>query len=272
MKQTPLVSVLMPAYNQAEYISEAIDSLQRQTYKNWEVAIVDDGSPDNVAEIVAEYVASDPRIKFYHTDNQGVSAARNFAASKTSGELIIPLDADDTFHPEYIARCVEAFQNTSDLKVVYCRWKMFGVTKKTPSVAYANYENLLINNSIFCSAMYRREDFERIGGYDIQIPFGFEDWEFWISLLDKDSKVLQIDQPLFNYRIKKKSRSSDVNAENNRLETLEYIYRKHQDKYCDAFPDILHRLQRLKYYEYRDNKWKKRSLLSRLWHAFKGTI
>lgn len=272
MSEKPLVSVLMPAYNQAEYVSEAIESLLTQTYTNWELAVVDDGSPDNVAEIVKKYTDSDPRIKFYHTENQGVSAARNFAAAHTSGELILPLDADDIFEPEYMELCVKKFTEDSSVKVVYCNWQMFGAQTDSPPLSYKGYEDLLISNTIFSAAMYRRSDFESIGGYDTLIPFGFEDWDFWISLLDKNSKVYQIPRKLFNYRIKAASRSVNINIENNQRITREYIYKKHLADYMECFPDFINILRRLQYLERRNKKWEKRSLPSRLWHAIKGTI
>lgn len=272
MNNEPLVSVLMPAYNQAQYISDALDSLLNQTYTNWECAIVDDGSPDNVAAVVEKYVESDPRIKFYHTDNRGVSAARNFAASNTSGEFIIPLDADDYFEPQYISSCIESFKKNRNLDLVYCKWRMFGDPHKSLDVAYIDYKNLLIANTIFSAAMYRRTDFERVGGYDTKIPFGFEDWEFWISLLNKDSKVYQIPKKLFNYRIKNTSRNTVTNIEENKKSTLAYICKKHIDTYLDFYPDLIYIIQWHKYYERRNEKWKNRPLLSRLWHAIKGTI
>ncbi len=272
MTENPLVSVLMPAYNQAEYVSEAIESLLTQTYTNWELAIVDDGSPDNVAEVVKKYTDSDPRIKFYHTENGGVSAARNYAAAQTSGELILPLDADDTFDPEYMELCVKIFREDPSVKVVYCNWQMFGDRTDSSPLGYNGYADLLTSNTIFSAAMYHREDFNRIGGYDTQIPFGFEDWDFWISLLDPDSEVYQIPRKLFNYRIKDASRSSDVNVENNQRITREYIYKKHINDYMLCFPDFIDILRRLQYLERRNEKWKKRSLPSRLWHAVKGTI
>lgn len=272
MSEKPLVSVLMPAYNQAEYVSEAIESLLTQTYTNWELAVVDDGSPDNVAEIVKKYTDSDPRIKFYHTENQGVSAARNFAAAHTSGELILPLDADDTFEPEYMELCVSKLAEDPSVKVVYCEWNMFGERTGSPPLSYKGYEDMLISNTIFSAAMYRRKDFVRVGGYDTHIPFGFEDWDFWISLLDKNSIVYQIPRKLFNYRIKEASRSVDINIENNQRITREYIYKKHLSDYLECFPDFIGILRRLQHLEYRNKKWENRSMPSRLWHAVKGTI
>lgn len=268
--KAPKVSVLMPAYRQAEYIAEALDSLIAQSYRNWEVAVVDDGSPDDVASVVAPYAEKDPRIRFYHTENHGVSAARNYAASVTDGELIIPLDADDRFHPDYVARCVECFLADPQLSVCYCRWRFFGRTKYTPGLEYSGYDSLLIDNSIFCSAMYRRSDFERIGGYDVAIPFGFEDWEFWIRMLASGGKVAQIPEELFYYRIKKKSRSTEL--EDRKRECLRYIYAKHKALYDLHFPDFLSDMQELSRYRRRLAKWPRRSFPSRLWHAIRGTV
>lgn len=272
MDNKPLVSVLMPAYNQAQYIKDALDSLLNQTYRNWEVAVVDDGSPDNVAEIVKPYAEKDARIRFYHTENGGLPAARNFAASVTSGEYIIPLDADDIFKPDYIEKCITAFQKNPELDVVYCQWKMFGATHRTPKLVYTGYHDLLIYNSIFCAAMYRRSDFNRIGGYDTGIPYAFEDWEFWIRLLHDDSKVYQIPEQLFLYRIKSTSMSTDSKKEDKQATTHKYIFRKHMDLYLRQFPDYISVLQQNAYFRHRNEKWKRRSLFSRLWYALKGTI
>ncbi|MDE5842483.1 MAG: glycosyltransferase family 2 protein [Muribaculaceae bacterium] len=297
MKDLPKVAVLMPAYKQAEYIREALDSLQAQTYTDWECAVVDDGSPDAVATIVEEYSRRDARIRFYHTPNHGVSAARNYAASVTSAPFIIPLDADDTFEPEYIQECIDILRNNPDVRVVYSHWQFFGATSYTPPLVYTDYRDLLMTNRIFCSAMYRRADFERIGGYDENIPFGFEDWEFWIRLLaptnssdnaapesnsgedtpsDKEiqpGKVIQIDRALFNYRIKQQSRSTAVDSvRSRREECLNYIYNKNLDIYNHFFPDFLNILNRYADFERRLDKWRHRSLLSRLWHALTGKI
>lgn len=224
MKHNPLVSVIMPAYKQAEYIGEALDSLLNQTYKGWEVIVVDDGSPDNVAQIVETYSKQDSRIKFYHTENHGVSAARNFAASKSEGEYLLPLDADDKIAPTYIQKCVEHFEKYPETTLVYCQWKYFGTKNKATPLRYKGYKHLLIENSIFNCAMFRKCDFDRVGGYDENMLSALEDWEFLIRLLNEDSVVYQIPEVLFFYRIKPVSRNTvslhsyDVNN---------YIYEKH---------------------------------------------
>lgn len=274
------VAILMPAYNQASYIRDALDSLIAQTYENWECAIVDDGSPDDVAAIARDYAARDPRIRFYHTPNRGVSAARNFAASVTSAPYLLPLDADDKFHPKYIESCIREFERNPNSKVVYCKWKFFDFKNYTPDLQFTTYRDLLMANSIFCSGMYRRKDFDRIGGYDEEIPFGFEDWEFWIRLIAPENltdgeagDVIQIDRELFYYRIKRRSRSSEVESDEQRKrECFAYIYNKNRDIYHRFFPDMLSILTRYSYLEAKMEKWKRRSVISRLWHAITGRI
>lgn len=266
----PLVSVLMPAYAQAEYVAEALDSLLVQTYADWEVAVVDDGSPDNVADIVAPYVAKDSRVRFYHTENHGLSGTRNFAARNTSGKYIVALDADDVLAPQYLERCVAALEKDSCVKVAYTDWQFFGASRKTPRLRYKGYRSLLINNDIYCTAMYRREDYDRVGGYDEKIPHGFEDWELWLRILDENAVVAFIPERLFRYRIKTVSMSTQLHGRERREETCAYIYDKHRDKYDAFFGNRLSELQRLDALEYRLDKWRRRSVWSRLWYAITG--
>lgn len=272
MKNQPLVSVLMPAYNQADYVAEALDSLLAQTYRNWEVAVVDDGSPDRVAEIVAPYAERDSRIRFYHTENRGVSGARNFASSVTSGDLILPLDADNILLPDFIEACVAEFDKNPDTRLVYTDWEWFGAQTGGLDNTYRGYVRLLVDNVIDNTAMYRREDFLRVGGYDSGIPYGYEDWEFWIRLLDRDARVSRIPRKLFRYRIRAVSRNSVMKQEEKRQASIDYIRKKHARIYQQHIPDFIDKIRELGYLEYRGEKWARRSLWSRLWYAFKGKI
>lgn len=265
----PLVSVIMPAYNQAQYIAEAIESVKAQTYSNWELAIVDDGSPDNVAEVVKKYTESDSRIKFYHTDNHGLSAARNYAVAHTSGSLIIPLDADDVFHPKYVEECVNRFKSHPETKVVYCQWKFFGAKNKTPKLSYTSYGDLVTRNSIFASAMYRREDFDRVGGYDEAMRVGWEDWDMWVRILDEDSVVYQIPRRYFRYRIKEVSMTTLIKGEENSQKLFEYVFKKHYDKFVKYHGSESLRMWKLIGQTYQIKRWRDRPLLERLWHTFR---
>ena len=105
----PLISIIVPCYNKAVYLTDALDSVLNQTYLNWECIIIDDGSPDATASIAKEYLNKDKRFKYYYQDNQGVSLARNNGIKRSSGKFILPLDADDIIEPTYIEKALKHF-------------------------------------------------------------------------------------------------------------------------------------------------------------------
>ncbi|MDE6301728.1 MAG: glycosyltransferase [Muribaculaceae bacterium] len=269
-EQTPKVSVIMPAYRQAEYVGDAIRSVLSQTFTDWELLIGDDGSPDNVAEEVEKVSGGDPRIRFFSFENRGLSGARNFLAGRAAGIYLLPLDADDMLHPSYIEKCLAEFNRHPDAAVVYSKWRGFGASSHVRDIAYTGYRDLLADNSIFASAMFRKSDFKRIGGYDESMTIGFEDWEFWIRMLDEDSVVLQIPEPLFMYRRKKESMSVTASRPDKEARVLRYISEKHSDKYERYYPDRLADIKELYKMRRRVAKWKRRSIFSRLWYAVTG--
>ncbi|UCC23545.1 MAG: glycosyltransferase, partial [Planctomycetota bacterium] len=112
-----LVSVIMPAYNAAEHIAEAIESVLIQNYRNFELIIVDDGSTDNTRDIVAGF--KDEKIKYFHKQNAGPSSARNFAIKQARGQYIMPLDADDMMTPDFIASHLQEFKKHPEADLVY---------------------------------------------------------------------------------------------------------------------------------------------------------
>ncbi len=228
----PVVSVIMAAYGQEEYVAEALDSVIGQSYQDWEVIVVDDGSPDNVAEIVEEYARRDLRIRFYHTENRGVSAARNFAVGQSRGEFLLPLDADDTIERVYMEKCIARFRECPETDVVYSQWRFFGIDTHTRDLKpYEDYATELIENRIFVSAMFRKSRFIEVGGYDERMLSGYEDWEFWIRFLDEGSKVTMIRERLLNYRQKEASRNSDAVRGQNAFDLELYLLSKHREKY-----------------------------------------
>lgn len=205
LNEKGMVSVIVPCYNQAIYLPEALNSLLAQTYQCWEAIVVNDGSPDETEKVALEYTRKDSRIKYVFKENGGLSSARNKGIELAQGEFILPLDADDIIHPEYMEKAMEAFEDNPFLKLVFCRGVFFGVKNKVWNLRYEGYEELLQRNHIFCSAFFRRSDCMAIGGYDENMRKGHEDWEFFIRLLDENSLVYQIPSPLFYYRVKEQS-------------------------------------------------------------------
>jgi glycosyltransferase involved in cell wall biosynthesis len=213
--QESLISIIIACYNQGEYLSEAIDSILNQTISNWECIVVNDGSTDNTEEVALNYCSIDPRLKYVNKRNGGLSSARNFGIYRSSGAFIVCLDADDKLAPTYLEACLKEFFENPNTKVVYTEARKFDFEDIKWDIKPYTYDRLLSTNMIFCSAMFKKEDWLRVGGYDELVVNGLEDWEFWLRILDSDSIVKRIPQELFFYRVKefsmfKKMQTHDI--------------------------------------------------------------
>ena len=218
-----MVSIIVPLYNQAEYLPETLDSVLKQTTADWECIIVNDGSLDNAEEVAKQYVERDSRIKYYYKENGGLSDARNYGIAKSSGEYILPLDADDMIAPSYVQKAASVLDNNSSVKVVYCIAELFGEQSGVWDLPPYSFEGLLYNNMIFCTAMYRRSDYLQTDGYSLEMS-ALEDWDFWLTLLEKGGDVYQIPEVCFLYRIRLGSMVRSVDKElNNSLKMKIYI-------------------------------------------------
>lgn len=242
------VSIIVPCFRQADYLPEALDSVLAQTYQNWECVIVNDGSPDNTEEVVKRYLLQDPRFKYIKQQNRGPAVARNVGIENSCGEFILPLDADDLIASSYLERAVKVFAQNANTKLVYCKAVKFGLINEPWVLDDFDYDRFIWDNCIFCTAMYKRIDYLKTGGYNVNMTHGLEDWDFYLSLLQKDDIVFCIDESLFHYRIKQLSRTTEMLRQNQK-EMLVQICKNHADIY-DPFKNrviIYHReLQKLK--------------------------
>jgi glycosyltransferase involved in cell wall biosynthesis len=230
----PTVSVIMPCYNQAIYLTDSIQSLQAQTLSDWECIIVSDDSPDDTEQVALEFCKYDPRIKYVWQKNAGPSSARNKGISLAQGEFILPLDADDKIGNRYLEEAVNVFETQDSVSLVYCQAEKFGGVHEFWKLADFRYPDLLKYNMVFCSALFRKTDWERVGGYDETLRKGWEDWEFWIRLLDEHSKVVKLDAVHFYYRIREQSRQASMN--NSDFEEIGwYNFLKHLPVYRKFF-------------------------------------
>ena len=178
---TKSVSIIVPCYKQAEYLPETLDSVLAQTYQNWECVIVNDGSPDNTEVIARKYLDKDARFRYVWQENKGLASARNTGISNSDGEFILPLDSDDIILPTYIEKAVNHFAMNPETKLVYCKAEFFGRINQKWDLKKYNYDSLIWNNCIFCSAVYRRCDYDATQGYNPNMINGFEDWDLWLS-------------------------------------------------------------------------------------------
>ncbi len=225
-----MISVVIPAYNQAAYLPETLESVLCQTEQDWECIIVNDGSTDHTEEVSLQYVEKDSRFKYFRKENGGLSDARNYGILKSSGRYILPLDSDDLIAPAYLKEAVVILENNPSVKVVYCNAELFGEKTGLWELPSYSFDWLLHSNMIFCTSMFRKSDYLQTKGYSLEMKGGFEDWDFWLSLLETGGEVHKIQETYFFYRIRTNSmvRSMDPVVER-RLKLT--IYKNHIDTY-----------------------------------------
>lgn len=196
----PIISIIVPCYNAQEFLRETLDCLKKQTLENWECVIVNDGSSDGTVEIAKEYVNTDNRYILVNKPNGGLADARNAGIKASHGKYILPLDADDLISPSYAETAISYLEKHPKNKIVYCEAEKFGTETGKWIFPDFSYEGLLWANPFFCSSIYRRSDYDKTRGYDANMRYGFEDWDFWLSFINEDDEVYKIPQTMFWYR------------------------------------------------------------------------
>jgi glycosyltransferase involved in cell wall biosynthesis len=223
-----IVSIIIPCFNHGAFLKEAIDSVLNSTYKLVEIIIVDDGSTDNTSEVAAEIIRNNPGVSYFYQANQGPSCARNKGISLAKGKFILPLDADDKISHHYIENALDAIRNNPKIVLVYCNAEYFGLKAGLWNLKEFSLKRLAVDNMIFSCALFRKEDWERVGGYSSELIGGWEDWEFWISILKTGGNVHKLDLTGFFYRIHHCSRRKSTTKAIER-ETVAFINHKHHD-------------------------------------------
>lgn len=240
----PMVSVVMPCYNDGATIGEAVASALNQTYPYLEVVVVDDGSTDPATQ--AWFAGpKDARVRTLSTHHLGPSQARNAAIEAAAGAYILPLDSDDTIEPTYVEKAVALLEARPQVGVVYCQADLFGASKGRWDLLDYSLENMLVDNMVFVTALFRRAHWVDIGGFSPELKDGMEDYDFWLSFLERDLEIVQIPEVLFHYRIKEASRTTRFSQD---LKTMQATYRtlyqrhlplyhRYQDLYAMALRD-----------------------------------
>lgn len=220
------VSIIMPCYNQGKYVREAIESVLHQTYKNIEIVCVNDASLDNSNDIIQNILSElnpDNFIYINHKENKGVITTRNEAIEIATGEYILPLDADDTIEPTYVEKAVNILDENPDVGIVYCWVNNFWKDSKSQISKWKDFDisKELFLNSIVNTSMYRKSDFLLVGGYKSYMNKGWEDWDLWLSIIEKGFKAHLIKEVLFNYR-----RKFFDSRSNSAAKSIAHLYRE----------------------------------------------
>ncbi|MDD5008117.1 MAG: glycosyltransferase [Syntrophorhabdaceae bacterium] len=229
------ISVIIPCYNHGEYIEEAVESVLGQTYQDIEIIIINDGSTDELTNrLLSGYTK--PKTRVLATPHQGLADARNEGIKESRGEYILPLDADDTIGSRYAEEAVKILDNDANVGIVYCEAEMFGEKTGRWNLREYSLQHELVGNRIFCSAFFRRQDWEAAGGYNPNMLYGYEDWDLWLSLIELGRGVYKLPEVHFFYRVRKDSMVQKIDEEKRRF-LLRQIYLNHLPLYGREFPD-----------------------------------
>lgn len=228
------VSIIVPCYNQGIYLSEALDSVLKQTYQNWECIIINDGSTDSTETVANEYCHKDNRFRYIYQNNQGVCAARNNAIHSSSGEFILPLDSDDRIAPTLLEKSVKLMESDSHIGIIHSKSELFGDVHGLYLVPEYSIDRMLLDNCIHNTSMFRRPDYDKTKGYNPCMSEGIEDWDFWLSIIELGGVVKTIDEVLNYYRIKKVSRNTSIKSKTDYLKLR--IIRNHWKLYLRRSP------------------------------------
>ncbi len=194
------LSVVIPFFNSHATLGETLQSLRDQSFRDFEIIVVDDGS--TAAEAQACLDALPPTITRLRQPNRGLPAARNAGMRAARGEFILPLDSDDMLAPSALTQLVLALDTRPDADLAFSWTRRFGEEDGISQMALNPFEQLIVNEAPYCMLM-RRGLIARTGGYDETMRDGYEDWEFNIRLLALGARAIVLSEPLFLYRVQR---------------------------------------------------------------------
>jgi GT2 family glycosyltransferase len=217
-KDNPLVSVWMAAYNAADYIERAIESILIQNYRNFELIVVDDGSTDRTADIVKNF--KHESIKYFLKEHSGLASARNVQIQKSNGAFIVTLDSDDMMTPDFIARHLQMFEQHPEADLVYCDDYLIDEKDKPIRIInrpeYSN-QNKLISDLFHCGfpvvpfrTCIRKSVFDKIGTYDENLIVA-EDYDMLRRFVRHGLRISHLPAALYLRRVNTASHSRNFN-------------------------------------------------------------
>ncbi|RUT70387.1 glycosyltransferase family 2 protein [Flavobacterium cupreum] len=229
----PLVSIIVPCYNQGQYLGEALESVSNQTFSNWECLIIDDGSVDNTAAVAQSFAARDSRFVYLFKENGGVSSTRNFGIEAAKGAFIQFLDSDDILEKTKLELSLLQLElpENKEVKIVISNFRMIADHKEASLPPFCvldeslfNVEGFLFQWNVSFSLQMQCGFFDAALFKTIRFPENLsaqEDWVVWVSLFKMTNKAVFIDKPLAFYRINPSSRMMTLGIDDNKIKVLE---------------------------------------------------
>lgn len=231
---SPSCSIVIPCFDAGVTLEQTVESARRVA--DCEVVVVDDGSTDSHTLAVLSRLPAD--VVLVRQDNRGLAAARNAGIKVASAGLILPLDADDLIEPIYVAEARAVLEERVDVGIVYCKADLFGARTGPFVLPEFSLEQMLIDNCIFCSAVFRKADWARVGGYNELMRRGREDHDFWLRLLGLGRGVVRLDGTYFHYRIRDDSMNTGYTREEY-VDIYSEIFRGNAQLYLDNIEALM---------------------------------
>lgn len=231
------VEAVVTSFNQGTMVLEAIRSLSEQTVLPGRVILVDDGSTDETSLGALKEIETAFRerlsLVLVRRPNGGVSAARNTGIAQTKAPLVLVLDGDDRLEPTFIEKVSLLLRQDSSVVAASSWMQTFGVLDAVVRPCGGRLEAFLSKNCCPATHILRRENWEQCGGYDETMRSGFEDWDFFLSMLETrpDLKIGIVEEPLVDYRTA--PASSNIKSMSKRLDLMGFLIRKHFRSYQD---------------------------------------
>ena len=206
MKDKPFFSIIIPCFNQGEFLNDCLDSILNQNYDSWEAILVNDGSTDHTEKVMKDWSKSDLRINFYSQNNQGLSSARNTGLKKAKGEYLIFLDSDDWLYYNCLRTFASFLNSNSPFELIRCGYAYWDMPNGKclhihQSELYDTiYPKILTQNIGPCHSIVICRTFaEKLGGFDPLLK-SCEDWDFWIRAGKMGARINSIKDVLVAYR------------------------------------------------------------------------
>lgn len=227
----PKISIIIPCYNSGATLEETLRSVLNQDFSDWEAIIVNDGSTDRTEVIALEWTEIDSRFQYHSKSNEGLCKTRNFGIASAKGDYILPLDSDNLVDEYFCKYATVILDKNSSIGVVHGNAEFFGEKTGLWEIGEFKMETMLIDNYIDACAVYRKELWKQVGGYDENLPFeGLEDWELWLAFGAINVRFFYLKKITFKYRVSKNSMIAVFTKEMAEI-TREYIVKKYSSLY-----------------------------------------
>jgi GT2 family glycosyltransferase len=238
-RRGPRVSIVMPVFNAGRWLPQALDSVAAQTYRDHELVVVDDGSTEKRTTALLAEAVRRPGVNVHRTENRGPAAARNLGVERARGAYILPLDADDYLAATFLEKTVPLLDAEPELGIVHTWVGLVGGHHGTWRTGGFSVPELLVRCTVHVTALYRRQVWVDVGGYDPRFVESCEDWDFWLGAAARGWRARCVPEVLAFYRRSPTSRERHARAPGVNGRLMRALVAKHRTLYEMNLEDVM---------------------------------